>query len=204
MLVGLPNLSIGNFASVLRMVQKVGGSARLLDSPADVLNADRIILAGVGAFDRGMASLRDRGWVDVLNEAVLEGRIPVLGICLGMQLMCNASEEGRLAGLGWIDADVKRFDVAGDAQLKIPHMGWNSVRICQPNHLIATDDREPRFYFVHSYYAVCRNDADVLATAHHGRDFTAAFGHGNIYGVQFHPEKSHRFGMALMKNFLEL
>ena len=202
--IALPNLSIGNFASVLRMVQKVGGSARLVESAGDISNARKIILAGVGAFDNGMASLRDGGWIDALNEAVLGRQVPVLGICLGMQLMCKTSEEGRFSGLGWIDGEVKRFDAAGDVHLKVPHMGWNTVTVVKANPLIATDSSEQRFYFVHSYYATCHDAADVLATAHYGRDFTAALSHGNIYGVQFHPEKSHRFGMTLMKNFVAL
>jgi len=200
----LPNLSIGNFASVLRMVQKVGGSARLVESAGDISNARKIILAGVGAFDNGMASLRDGGWIDALNEAVLGRQVPVLGICLGMQLMCKSSEEGRFSGLGWIEGEVKRFDAAGDVHLKVPHMGWNTVTVVKANPLIASDRSEQRFYFVHSYYATCHDAADVLATAHYGRDFTAALSHGNIYGVQFHPEKSHRFGMTLMKNFVAL
>jgi len=204
MVVGVPNLSIGNFSSVLRMVQKVGGSARLMDTAVEVPKADKIILAGVGAFDRGVASLHEGRWVHPLGEAALQRKVPVLGICLGMQLMCKTSEEGQLPGLGWIDAEVKRFDAAGDAHVKIPHMGWNTVRVCKPNPLIPNDGEEQRFYFVHSYYALCRGDADVLATAHHGCEFAAALSHGNIYGVQFHPEKSHRFGMALIKNFLEL
>src|SRR5207247_229845 len=198
--IALPNLSIGNFAAVLRLVQKVGGSARLVESAGDISNARKIILAGVGAFDNGMASLRDGGWIDALNEAVLGRQVPVLGICLGMQLMCKTSEEGRFSGLGWIEGEVKRFDAAGDVHLKVPHMGWNTVTVVKANPLIASDRSEQRFYFVHSYYATCHDAADVLATAHYGRDFTAALSHGNIYGVQFHPEKSHRFGMTLMKN----
>lgn len=200
--ISVPNLSIGNFASVLRMVEKVGGSARLVTEPRDLENASKIVLAGVGAFDNGMRSLREGGWLDPLNAAVRAGT-PVLGICLGMQLMCGESEEGRLPGLGWIDARVKRFAQPPGSSLKVPHMGWNAVTVAKPNPLIEQNG-EQRFYFVHSYYAECSEPGDVLATARHGVAFTAAIGRGHIYGVQFHPEKSHRFGMAVIRNFVEL
>ena len=203
MTIVLPNLSAGNFASVLRMVQKVGGTARLVDDPAELRSADRIILAGVGAFDNGMTSLREGGWLEPLHEAVLERRVPVLGICLGMQLLCHGSEEGSLPGLGWIDAEVKRLAPA-DPALKVPHMGWNTVAVVRPNPLLAADLAEQRFYFVHSYYVSCRDRSDVVALGDHGQQFDAALGRGNIHGVQFHPEKSHRFGMALMRNFVEM
>jgi glutamine amidotransferase len=130
--------------------------------------------------------------------------VPVLGICLGMQLMCNASEEGTLPGLGWVDADVRRFKFEQDSSLKIPHMGWNSVSVAKKDSIICSDQEDQRFYFVHSYHVICNHAKDTLAIAHHGYEFTAAFSHENIYGVQFHPEKSHKFGMALMKKFVEL
>jgi imidazole glycerol-phosphate synthase subunit HisH len=200
----VPDLAIGNFASVLRMVERAGGSARLGEAPASLRQADRIILAGVGAFDRGMANLHQDGWADDLAEAVMHRRVPVLGICLGMQLMCTSSEEGRLPGLGWMDAEVRRFDPARNGRIKVPHMGWNSVTVTRSNPLLPVDDTEQRFYFVHSYYVDCRQPGDVLAHAHHGQSFVAAFNRQNIYGVQFHPEKSHRFGMALLRNFMDL
>jgi glutamine amidotransferase len=148
--------------------------------------------------------LRDGGWIDALNEAVLVRRVPVLGICLGMQLMCKSSEEGQLPGLGWIDAEVKRFNLHADSSLKVPHMGWNTVTVAKGNPLIAIDQGEQRFYFVHSYHVNCNQPSDTLAITHHGYDFTAAFAHENIFGVQFHPEKSHKFGMALLKKFVDM
>jgi imidazole glycerol-phosphate synthase subunit HisH len=204
MLVALPNLRTGNFASVIRMVQKVGGSARLVDSPADLRGADKIILAGVGAFDNGMASLREGRWIDPLNEAIVERKVPVLGICLGMQLMFQRSEEGILPGLGWVDGEVRHFNLPSESGLKVPHMGWNTVTITKLNPLFPVDGNEQRFYFVHSYHAHCAHPDDVVATATHGYPFTAALSRDNLYGVQFHPEKSHRFGMAIIKNFLAL
>lgn len=204
MMLAIPLLPIGNFSSVVRMVSKAGGDAQLIESPCQLRQADKIILAGVGAFDQGMASLREGGWIDFLQEAVFQRRVPILGICLGMQLMCKTSEEGSLPGLGWIDADVKRFRFSEDSALKVPHMGWNTIRIAKANLLIEANEGEQRYYFVHSYHVICNYPADVLAVTHHGEDITAAVCRENIYGVQFHPEKSHRFGMALMKNFLEL
>ena len=199
----IPNLSIGNFASVLRMIQKAGGEARLVDSPSDLRGADKIILAGIGAFDNGMTSLRDGGWTGALNEAALERKIPVLGICLGMQLMLQSSEEGNMPGLGWVEGEVRRLRPPSDSGLKVPHMGWNTVTVTRENELFPAED-DQRFYFVHSYYADCAQPDVVVATSQHGSPFTAALKKDNIYGVQFHPEKSHRFGMAILRNFLAI
>jgi len=198
------NNGLGNLSSVLNMITKVGGQATIISDPNILTQAKKLILPGVGAFDHGMSGLHNSRWIDALNEAVLARRVPILGICLGMQLMCQSSEEGTLPGLGWINADVKRFKLPIDSGLKIPHMGWNTVNVVKPNPLIKAEDGEQRFYFVHSYHTVCNNQQDVLATTHHGYEITAAFSRDNIYGVQFHPEKSHRFGMALMKKFVEL
>jgi glutamine amidotransferase len=175
-----------------------------VSQPRELESFDRVIVAGVGAFDYGMSSLRDGGWVDVLNQMVLQRRVPVLGICLGMQLMCASSEEGALPGLGWIDAEVKRLRPPPGSGLKVPHMGWNTVQTRRPSALLRSESGEQRFYFVHSYGVACHRPDDVLAIAHHGEDFVAAFNRENIYGVQFHPEKSHRFGMTVLRNFVEL
>jgi glutamine amidotransferase len=198
------DLHLGNTASVVNMLRKCGAWVEVASQPEMLTGAEKIVLSGVGAFDAGMQSLQEGGWVDPLTELVVAGRTQVLGICLGMQLMCQSSEEGHLPGLGWIEAEVKRLELPAGSHLKIPHMGWNTVEIAKANPLISAEEGEQRFYFVHSYYAVCRHAEDVLGTACHGSVFTAAFSHANIYGVQFHPEKSHRFGMALMKRFVEL
>jgi glutamine amidotransferase len=184
------------------MIEKVGGEAEIIDDPSALQDGSKIILAGVGAFDHGMAQLRDKGWIEALNEVVLVKKSPVLGICLGMQLMCKSSEEGKLLGLGWIDGNVTRFRISESSELKVPHMGWNTVKVVKPSALMPNSDQ--RFYFVHSYHAVCNKPEDILATSYYGYELTAAFSHENIYGVQFHPEKSHRFGMTLMKNFVDL
>jgi glutamine amidotransferase len=197
------NYGMGNLGSIANMLKKVGAEAIVASDPAAIAGAEKLILPGVGAFDHGMKGLNN-GWIDGLNEAVLVRGVPVLGICLGMQLLCKSSEEGRLPGLGWIDARVERFHVAAEANLKIPHMGWNNVTAAKPNPVLPTGQIEQRFYFVHSYHVVCSNPEDVLATAHYGYDFAAAINQGNVFGVQFHPEKSHRFGMELIKNFAAL
>lgn len=203
-MISIVSYGVGNVSSVANMVRKVGGEAHICTQPSDLLNGKKIILPGVGAFDHGMQMLKDGGWIEVLNHAVIERKIPILGICLGMQLMCLSSEEGILPGLGWIDADVKRFKFETDSKLKIPHMGWNTITISKNNHLLTQSDIEQRFYFVHSYHAVCHDEQDILARTFYGYDFTCAFSKENIYGVQFHPEKSHRFGMQMMKNFVEV
>jgi len=198
----IPDYGCGNLASVVRMVETVGGEARIVQDPDDLKRADKIVLAGVGAFDHGAQSLSAGHWMEPLNEAVLGRGTPVLGICLGMQLMCKSSTEGALPGLGWFDADVERFAFPDDSGLKVPHMGWNTLRVEKANSLL-TGEEEQRFYFVHSYYIKCHDDGDILATSHHGFDFTAAISRDQIFGVQFHPEKSHRFGRSVMKRFVE-
>lgn len=192
---------IGNIKSVQRMFQAADGTAEIVDDPTRLDGCKRLALPGVGAFDAGMSAL-GQGWIDRLNHFVLERKVPIIGICLGMQLLCRRSEEGSLPGLGWIAADVVRIDTGGDKALKIPHMGWSVVTPTRPNPLLASDEGEQRFYHVHKYRAACDRDEDVLAIAKYGTSFTTAVHRDNIYGVQFHPEKSHRFGLALMRRFL--
>lgn len=206
-MIAIVDSGVGNLASVANMIARVNGASFVTRDPADLADAGKttkIVLSGVGAFDHGMTSLRAGGWVEALDAAVRGRGVPVLGICLGMQLMCKSSEEGVLPGLGWIDAAVRRFVFPSGAEQKIPHMGWNTVRVVKPNPLIDDGGEEQRFYFVHSFHALCADAGDVLATTLHGGAVTAAFSRGNVYGVQFHPEKSHKFGMALMKRFVEM
>jgi glutamine amidotransferase len=186
------------------MVKKCGGAAEIVADPRGLEPGKKILVAGVGSFDAGMRALQSGGWIPVLEAVARAGKTPILGVCLGMQLMCRRSDEGLLPGLGWIAADVKRFDLPPESGLKVPHMGWNTVTIRKPNPLIDSEAGEQRFYFVHSYHVVCDDPSDVLATAHHGYEVTASFSRGNLYGVQFHPEKSHIFGMELLKKFVEL
>jgi glutamine amidotransferase len=200
----LPDLHIGNMASVVNMLRKCGARPEILSSPSQLTDRSKIILAGVGSFDAAMQVVRAERWQEPLTELVMERKVLVLGICLGMQIMGRSSEEGQLPGLGWIDADVRRFDFPPESGLKIPHMGWNTVDVARENPLIRASGGEQRFYFVHSYHVVCHAPEDVVARATYGGDVTAAFNRGNVYGVQFHPEKSHRFGMGVMQRFLDL
>ncbi len=198
------NTGMGNFGSIQNMLKKIGFKAQLTNDSAEIAAAEKIILPGIGSFDSGMRQLHNRGVIEVLNRKVLKEKTPVLGVCLGMQLMARGSEEGAIPGLGWVDAEVLKFDFRDESDLKIPHMGWNTIDVKRPAALFQNSSDEKRFYFVHSYYVSCRHPQDILATTRYGFDFASAIHRENIYGVQFHPEKSHRFGMALFKNFMEL
>lgn len=196
---------LGNLNSVANMIRHVGGQCVISSDLEVIATAEKLLLPGVGAFDRGMSKLQSSGIKAVLDKVVLEKQIPILGICLGMQLMTHRSEEGELNGLGWIDAEVKKFIFPDNTDLKIPHMGWNRLEVKKANLLIsAEEDAEQRFYFVHSYYVQAKKQEDIMCTTHYGHEFCSAFSHANIMGVQFHPEKSHRFGMALMKKFIQI
>lgn len=198
------NYGVGNLSSIANIIKKVGGESQIINDVSLLKTAKKIILPGVGAFDHGMEKLAEQGWIDGLNDAVLIRKIPVLGICLGMQLLCKSSEEGVLPGLGWIDAEVKKFNFPEGSDLKIPHMGWNTVKVKSENPLIKDTEEEQRFYFVHSYRVVCKNPEDTLSTTNYGGEFTSSLRHDNILGAQFHPEKSHRFGMSFLKNFIDI
>jgi glutamine amidotransferase len=201
-MIAIVDYGMGNIGSIANMLRKVGASATLTGDPEVLGQASKIILPGVGAFDNGMANLEASGLVPLLNRKALEERVPVLGICLGMQLLSRSSEEGRRPGLGWIAADTKRFQL--DSTFKVPHMGWNYVQPAKASPLTAGLPEHSRFYFVHSYHVVCDEPSDVLLASRYGIDITAAVQRDNVMGVQFHPEKSHTFGMQLLKNFAEL
>jgi glutamine amidotransferase len=196
---------MGNLGSISNMFKKIGVSSTVSSDPRLIITAEKLILPGVGAFDNGMKNLEERGLVPFLNEAVLVKKRPILGLCLGMQLFTKQSEEGQLPGLGWLNAETVRFDFdTGQSNLKIPHMGWNTVQICQRSPLLENIAEEPRFYFLHSYHVVCYEPPLILGETHYGHNFSSIIGRGNILGVQFHPEKSHKFGMSLLKNFAAL
>ncbi len=195
---------MGNLGSVLNMLRICGAEAKITSDISDIEKAEKLIIPGVGSFDSGIRQLEQRGLIPVLNKKVLEEKRPILGICLGMQLLGNGSDEGVLPGLGWIDAETIRFDFSHiDQKLRVPHMGWNSIEIKKTSPLFDAERKERRFYFVHSYHVRCKKQSDILAEANHGFDFTAALHHDNIFGTQFHPEKSHRFGKRLLTNFIE-
>lgn len=204
MTVTIIDYGVGNLGSIQNMLKKLGVQSEIATDAGTIERATKIILPGVGAFDAGMTQLNQSGLRPSLDTAVLHRRVPVAGICLGMQLMTERSEEGALAGLGWVSAKTIRFEPPANETMKIPHMGWSVVSKAKQSPALNLLGDESRFYFVHSYYVDCSNRADVLLTAQYGSVcFDAAFECENILGFQFHPEKSHRFGMTLLKAFLE-
>ena len=195
---------VGNLGSIVNMFKKVGVKAVASSDAVVIRDAEKLILPGVGAFDAAMRKFHDTGLVPLVGQMVLEEKIPVLGLCVGLQLMTKGSEEGQLAGLGWFDAETIRFKFdAENARLKIPHMGWNTAQVRRQHPLVADWDEESRFYFVHSYHVVAAEMDAVLAETEYGVTIHSILGRENIMGVQFHPEKSHRYGMRLLKNFAE-
>ena len=201
LMIGVLDYGIGNIGSILNMLKKVGAKAMAVQSATEADACDKLILPGVGAFDMGMELLEQSGMREALDRAVQSGK-SVLGICLGMQMLGLKSEEGTREGLGYIPFELKRFRFPTQIELKIPHMGWDFVDVKQPDAPFVKElPEEPRFYFVHSYYAQCLDAADVLMTCEYGLTFAAAVHRGNVWGTQFHPEMSHRFGMSLMRSF---
>lgn len=188
----------GNIASVLNMIRKAGGDAVVSGRREDVERATKLVLPGVGSFDHGMTHLHAKQLPSLIKERA-EAGVPLLGICLGMQLLGMQSEEGVQPGLGLIRAAFKKFS---DHELRVPHVGWNTVKVVKESPLLEKVAEECRYYFVHSYYAVCHDPVDVLSTTEYGAPFVSAYSRANVVGVQFHPEKSHRFGLQLMKRFL--
>ncbi len=201
-MIAILDYGVGNLKSIYNMFKKVGVESFITSNIEDIKNANKYLLPGVGSFDHGITSLKKTLFFETLEKEVLENKKPILGICLGMQLLTNSSEEGKEKGLGWIDAQTMKFDLE-DKNLSIPHMGWNKTIPINTNTIFRNLD-ENRFYFVHSYHVVCDDQKNILATANYGKSFTCSIYKDNIYGVQFHPEKSHTFGMKLFKNFGDL
>lgn len=191
---------VGNLASIANMARKAGADCTISGDPHVLATATKLILPGVGAFDRAVQQLEERGLIPVLTERAIARHVPTLGLCLGMQLFGRGSEEGARPGLGWIAADSRRFKPT--ASLKVPHMGWNFIEPARPAALLERLPPEPRFYFVHSYHLHCDDSADVMCWTTYGYKFASGIHHGNLWGTQFHPEKSHSFGLALLRNFL--
>lgn len=195
---------LGNILAFHNMYKRMNVVAGIARSAVDLEGATALILPGVGAFDHAVELLNASGMREPLDKMVTEAGIPVLGVCVGMQILARRSEEGRAAGLGWIDGDVRRFGGPECADLPLPHMGWNDVRPVGDSPLFRGLEEEARFYFLHSFYFDCRRAADVAGVSRYGLEFSCAVRAGNIHGVQFHPEKSHHFGAQLLKNFAEL
>ena len=194
---------MGNLRSVQKAFERIGISVNISDSVDEIVKAEKLVLPGVGHFERGINNLKKRGLFEVLNDAVLEKKIPIIGICLGMQLMTEFSEEGNCEGFGWIKGKTTKFHFQ-ENKLKIPHMGWNNLSIIKTDSLFNGITSENFFYFVHSYYVSCSDDSDVLAETNFGNKFVSSFQRKNIFGCQFHPEKSHDPGLKVLSNFVKL
>ncbi len=199
------NYGIGNLNSIKNMLHRLGVSASITNNPNEILNADKIILPGVGHFDYGMKMLKQSAFFEILNHKATIEKVPILGICLGSQMLLEKSEEGSEPGLGWIKGECKKFNFKENKlKLSIPNMGWNEVEFSKNCALSKNLPDNSRFYFVHSYYMNCENSENSVGTTNYGIKYTCAIQKENIFGVQFHPEKSHKFGMLFLKNFAEL
>mgnify|MGYP001626864405 CR=1 FL=1 len=195
----------GNIEAFINIYKRLNIPCEVASSPEQILTAKKLVLPGVGAFDETMRILKNSGMVEALNKQVLENKIPVIGICVGMQIISKKSDEGELEGLGWIDAQVKKFEVSKLTQKPhLPHMGWNTFKKEKENSILNELEPDKGFYFLHTYYFSCNNSADILTSTVYGDRYTSAVNHENIYGVQFHPEKSHSNGVQLLKNFANL
>jgi imidazole glycerol-phosphate synthase subunit HisH len=199
------NYGCGNIKAIQNVFHKLSINSKVANNSEELNNAEKLILPGVGAFDFAMQKLIDSGMKDKISELVLVKNKPVLGICVGMQLMANSSEEGVLQGLGWVDANVKRFDEKKLNKLvNLPHMGWNDVLSTKASILFEDLDENAKFYFLHSYYLSSNNNKQIIAKSDYAGEFVCAVNNKNVYGVQFHPEKSHQFGIKLLENFAKL
>lgn len=221
-MIGIVDYGLGNVLAFASMYRRLGVACSIVSSPEDLYKVDKIILPGVGAFDWAMGRLEESGFIRVLNELVLNRGVPILGVCVGMQVMARGSQEGKLQGLGWIAGEVRRIgDVGRERDLKrirpsklgeiqrrnrliLPHMGWNDVTPCRNDCLFRGMQEPIRCYFLHSYYFAPEREEDIIAMTEYGSPFACAVRHNNIFGVQFHPEKSHGWGAQIVRNFAEL
>ncbi|MDA3614068.1 imidazole glycerol phosphate synthase subunit HisH [Polluticaenibacter yanchengensis] len=202
--IAIIDYGMGNLASIANMIKKTGGKCNIVNNAGLLPMYDKVILPGVGAFDTAINNIKINGLWDALNKFALEDKKPVLGICLGMQLLCNQSEEGVEKGFGWIDADVRKLQL-NNSSLRTPHMGWNTLHVQNKAFpLFKNTEAEQRFYFVHSYAVACNKQENIAATTNYGGHFHSVIWNHNIMGFQCHPEKSHKFGMQIFKNFIEL
>jgi len=204
-MIAIIDYGVGNIRAFANVFKKLNVVFKVAKTENDLNQATKVILPGVGAFDHAMAQLNASGMRDRLDELVITNKIPVVGICVGMQMLANSSDEGKLSGLGWIDATVKRFDESKiNFKTHLPHMGWNDIIAVKKNKILQGLENDAKFYFLHSYYFHCHNQDDKIATTNYGIDFSCAVNKDNIYGVQFHPEKSHQYGTQLLNNFSNL
>lgn len=204
-MIGIINYGSGNIRAIGNIFDQHNVKYIVANSPDDLTDVTKLILPGVGAFDETMSMLDASGFRNTLNNLVLESKLPILGICVGMQILAKRSEEGKLDGLGWIDGIVKKFDKNSmSIKPKIPHLGWNSIHVNNSNPLFDGIDVEKGFYFIHSYYFECNYRDDEASSSYYGRFFSSSVNKDNIFGVQFHPEKSHKNGIQLLLNFTRI
>jgi imidazole glycerol-phosphate synthase subunit HisH len=202
-MITIVDYGMGNLGSVFNMFKKIGVASIITSDLEEINSADKLLLPGVGSFDKAMQKITTSGIKEILDQKILIEQTPILGICLGMQLLTNSSEEGTEKGLGYINASAKKF-VFNDNKMKVPHMGWNLVNESTKSKLTENFIEESRFYFVHSYYVEVVNQENSILKTNYGLEFDSAIQHKNVYGAQFHPEKSHKFGMKLFENFAKL
>tara|TARA_Y100001958_G_scaffold159984_1_gene164894 strand:+ start:15256 stop:15870 length:615 start_codon:yes stop_codon:yes gene_type:complete len=204
-MIGVINYGLGNIKAFLNVYERLNVAAKIIKNEIDFEGISKLILPGVGAFDQAMIKLNSSGLRDKLEILVCNDKIPILGVCVGMQMLSNSSDEGDLAGLGWIDGEVKKFNYLDiPYKTKLPHMGWNNVSIKNDNPLMKGLSENSKFYFLHSYFFSCSDKSNVLTSTNYGKEFTSAVNHENVYGVQFHPEKSHNNGVTILNNFSSL
>ncbi len=201
-MITIVDYGMGNLGSIHNMFRHIGVAATISSRAADIEAASKLILPGVGAFDTAMRNLRQSGLISVLEEKVFGMRTPILGLCLGMQILMDGSEEGQIGGLGWIPGETRRFQFPEGTKLPVPHMGWNTAEPAGDSRFLSLEPTD-RFYFVHSYHAVCADSSHVAAWTEYGYRFASVVRKGHIAGTQFHPEKSHRFGMKVLAQFAE-
>lgn len=201
-MISIIDYGVGNFLAIKRMFERIGVSSEITTDKESIERSEKLILPGVGAFSYAMDQLNSMGLKELLDRKVLVDKVPVLGICLGAQLLFEFSQEGQKEGLGWIEGEIVKFDKDRmDKDLKVPNMGWNDVVTLKNSSLVEELSSDARFYFAHSYHMECKNQNDPLLSANYGYTYTSAIARDNIYGVQFHPEKSHKYGMKLLANF---
>ena len=197
---------LGNIKAFANIYERLNINVKIAKTKYDIVGAEKLILPGVGAFDFAMSQLNSSGMRDVIEKEVISNKVPVLGVCVGMQMLANSSEEGELDGLGWVDGTVNKFDkkLFNSDLCRLPHMGWNNVNQSNKSNLFSNVPDLGRFYFLHSYYFNCNNNNNIISTSTYGSNFTSAVNSNNIFGVQFHPEKSHFLGVQVLNNFAKL
>jgi imidazole glycerol-phosphate synthase subunit HisH len=198
------NYGLGNLGSIFNMFKKLKVECKISSDPDEIVKAQKILLPGVGAFDNAMKKIEDLNLKEILISKALIEKVPFLGICLGMQILTDSSEEGEMPGFGWIKGKTKKFIFDKNSILKVPHMGWNTITITRESPLSKNLPDEPKFYFVHSYYVCLDDENNSMFKTNHGLTFDSAIQKDNIFGAQFHPEKSHKYGMKFLENFASI